>query len=384
MISRLAWVPVHTAVGGVGEFQYFAHQLSPAAPVAATGAAVAGPREIVVRRPHEFKIACLQDIRALFPDEWNPFYAAFGNRDTDEVAYRWGRGRMHHPMLPVACHWPSLPPDHLYLCIPTYAHCPAPDLGQSALRSGHPSAWPRSSRCKLQQTLFAHQGLAGRSATVCVLVLCCREVGVPLSRTFTINPKGQIQKASTAVQSSTWSSLSAINDLVDEMFPALLQHNSSSINRALTHSTYTSFTETLELAASLGAIQQELVAAVFAEQQRRRSSSSGGGAVGAAKAAAAAAGKSGDVAGNGDSAAEQQETAGAAATPVSPLAAAAAAAAAADDAAALAAGAGALMLENVGPAREEYNDLHFWRPSFHVDIEEEMAAASAKQPQPVS
>lgn len=45
-------------------------------------------REIVVRRPHEFKIACLQDIRALFPDEWNPFYAAFGNRDTDELAYR--------------------------------------------------------------------------------------------------------------------------------------------------------------------------------------------------------------------------------------------------------------------------------------------------------
>jgi len=45
-------------------------------------------REIVVRRPHEFKIACLQDIRALFPAEWNPFYAGFGNRDTDEVAYR--------------------------------------------------------------------------------------------------------------------------------------------------------------------------------------------------------------------------------------------------------------------------------------------------------
>ncbi|WIA29421.1 hypothetical protein OEZ86_011924 [Tetradesmus obliquus] len=45
-------------------------------------------REIWVRRPHEFKIACLQDIRALFPQEWNPFYAGFGNRDTDEVSYR--------------------------------------------------------------------------------------------------------------------------------------------------------------------------------------------------------------------------------------------------------------------------------------------------------
>jgi hypothetical protein len=229
---------------------------------------------------------------------------------------------------------------------------------------------------------------------------CRREVGVPLSRTFTINPKGQIQKASTAVQSSTWSSLSAINDLVDEMFPALLQHNSSSINRALTHSTYTSFNETLELAASLGAIQQELVAAVFAEQQRRRSSSSGGGAAAAAKAAAAAAAvaaaaaeQGGEANGKGDSAAEQQQqqetaaAAAAAATPVSPLAAAAAAAAAADDAAALAgaaAGAGALVLENVGPAREEYNDLHFWRPSFHVDIGEELAAVTAQQPQPAS
>jgi hypothetical protein len=46
-----------------------------------------------VRRPHEFKIACLQDIRALFPPEWNPFYAGFGNRDTDEVSYRCGTRR---------------------------------------------------------------------------------------------------------------------------------------------------------------------------------------------------------------------------------------------------------------------------------------------------
>ncbi len=30
---------------------------------------------------------CLEDIRALFPPECNPFFAGFGNRDTDEVAY---------------------------------------------------------------------------------------------------------------------------------------------------------------------------------------------------------------------------------------------------------------------------------------------------------
>lgn len=32
---------------------------------------------------------CLpQDIKALFPPDYNPFYAGFGNRDTDELAYR--------------------------------------------------------------------------------------------------------------------------------------------------------------------------------------------------------------------------------------------------------------------------------------------------------
>lgn len=29
-----------------------------------------------------------QDIRALFPSDYNPFYAGFGNRDTDELSYR--------------------------------------------------------------------------------------------------------------------------------------------------------------------------------------------------------------------------------------------------------------------------------------------------------
>lgn len=44
-------------------------------------------REVVRRAPHEFKIACLEDIKALFPPDRNPFYAGFGNRDTDEVSY---------------------------------------------------------------------------------------------------------------------------------------------------------------------------------------------------------------------------------------------------------------------------------------------------------
>ncbi|KAL6133311.1 hypothetical protein ACLB2K_065548 [Fragaria x ananassa] len=45
-------------------------------------------REVVRRAPHEFKIACLEDIKKLFPQDYNPFYAGFGNRDTDELSYR--------------------------------------------------------------------------------------------------------------------------------------------------------------------------------------------------------------------------------------------------------------------------------------------------------
>ena len=44
-------------------------------------------RELILRRPHEFKIRCLEDVRALFPPGASPFHAGFGNRDTDEVSY---------------------------------------------------------------------------------------------------------------------------------------------------------------------------------------------------------------------------------------------------------------------------------------------------------
>ena len=45
-------------------------------------------REVIHRRPQEFKIIALRDIKGLFDDEYNPFYAGFGNRITDVVAYR--------------------------------------------------------------------------------------------------------------------------------------------------------------------------------------------------------------------------------------------------------------------------------------------------------
>lgn len=37
-------------------------------------------REVIERKPEEFKIKCLRDIKALFPDHLQPLYAGFGNR----------------------------------------------------------------------------------------------------------------------------------------------------------------------------------------------------------------------------------------------------------------------------------------------------------------
>ncbi|EZG55244.1 LNS2 (lipin/Ned1/Smp2) protein [Gregarina niphandrodes] len=44
-------------------------------------------REVIDRKPFVFKIAALRDLRSLFPHYYNPYYAGFGNRDTDHRAY---------------------------------------------------------------------------------------------------------------------------------------------------------------------------------------------------------------------------------------------------------------------------------------------------------
>lgn len=49
---------------------------------------VALQREVILRKPQEFKIAALREVRSLFSE--NPFYAGFGNRETDAVAYENG------------------------------------------------------------------------------------------------------------------------------------------------------------------------------------------------------------------------------------------------------------------------------------------------------
>jgi phosphatidate phosphatase LPIN len=45
-------------------------------------------REIYLRKPEVFKMACLRDIKNLFASRTSPFYAGFGNRLTDALSYR--------------------------------------------------------------------------------------------------------------------------------------------------------------------------------------------------------------------------------------------------------------------------------------------------------
>ena len=45
-------------------------------------------REVIDRKPHIFKIAALWNVKNIFKEDINPFYAGFGNRDTDAISYR--------------------------------------------------------------------------------------------------------------------------------------------------------------------------------------------------------------------------------------------------------------------------------------------------------
>ncbi|XP_043284096.1 phosphatidate phosphatase LPIN3 isoform X2 [Venturia canescens] len=45
-------------------------------------------REVIEKKPEQFKISCLTDIQALFPEGSKPFYAGYGNRINDVWAYR--------------------------------------------------------------------------------------------------------------------------------------------------------------------------------------------------------------------------------------------------------------------------------------------------------
>ncbi|CAF0713107.1 unnamed protein product [Brachionus calyciflorus] len=45
-------------------------------------------KEVIERKPEEFKIQCLKDIQSLFPSYHNPFHAGYGNRTNDVTAYK--------------------------------------------------------------------------------------------------------------------------------------------------------------------------------------------------------------------------------------------------------------------------------------------------------
>ncbi|KAL4217721.1 Lipin-3 [Mactra antiquata] len=45
-------------------------------------------KEVIERKPEEFKISCLTDVGSLFPESVNPFYAGFGNKVNDVYAYK--------------------------------------------------------------------------------------------------------------------------------------------------------------------------------------------------------------------------------------------------------------------------------------------------------
>lgn len=45
-------------------------------------------REVIQRTPQKFKAEKLREISGLFPEERNPFFAGFGNRETDAMAYK--------------------------------------------------------------------------------------------------------------------------------------------------------------------------------------------------------------------------------------------------------------------------------------------------------
>ncbi|XP_045463728.1 phosphatidate phosphatase LPIN3 isoform X2 [Harmonia axyridis] len=61
----------------------------PAGPVLLnpTSLILAFHREVIEKKPEQFKIQCLTDIKALFPSESHPFYAGYGNKINDVYAY---------------------------------------------------------------------------------------------------------------------------------------------------------------------------------------------------------------------------------------------------------------------------------------------------------
>jgi len=84
------------AIGQIGFSRHFVATLKQDALKLPDGPIISSPdrlltcfrREFVQCRPEYYKAAALRDIKNLFPEGHNPFYAAFGNRESDAIAYR--------------------------------------------------------------------------------------------------------------------------------------------------------------------------------------------------------------------------------------------------------------------------------------------------------
>ncbi|XP_026141806.1 phosphatidate phosphatase LPIN1-like isoform X1 [Carassius auratus] len=107
-------------------------------------------REIIEKKPEKFKIECLTDIKNLFYPSTEPFYAAFGNRETDVYSYK--------------------------------------------------------------------------------------EVGVPLNRIFTVNPKGELIQEHAKTNISSYGRLC---EVVDHVFPLLIRGNTTDFPCSDTFSQFT-------------------------------------------------------------------------------------------------------------------------------------------------
>jgi phosphatidate phosphatase PAH1 len=56
--------------------------------VTPTSLFIAFQKEVIEKKPEEFKISCLKDIQSLFSASNNPYYAGYGNKSTDVTAYK--------------------------------------------------------------------------------------------------------------------------------------------------------------------------------------------------------------------------------------------------------------------------------------------------------
>ncbi len=81
------------AIGQIGFSRHFVATLKQDALKLPDGPIISSPdrlltcfrREFVQCRPEYYKAAALRDIKSLFPEGTNPFYAAFGNRESVKI-----------------------------------------------------------------------------------------------------------------------------------------------------------------------------------------------------------------------------------------------------------------------------------------------------------